>query len=242
MLKWLPNVPEFRSVHFVDMGISAASSEELRQQLAQGETSFKIHDPSDYMPEHAMKFWGRHTGFKSIALRHMMGAGHFAACDVVWWADSSVRFTRRFRLSSPEQRPHPLWGVKAHSNGYQHRPWAHPELYRIMGVAREHDRSMGVQGGTLALDLSVPHARQLLHMWADCCSDLKCVMPPGASRHYTPQLEVIAGRESLRLAHRDDQTVLNLAMQKIFGAEVLGKELTLDLHRHPFVVERHDSC
>lgn len=242
MLKWLHNAPEVQTVYFIDMGISATSNAELRRAPALANVTFIVHNPASYMPSHAMSFERGHAGFKPIAMQHMLKGAYFDRCDVVWWADTSIRFSGRLRLSSAEQLPHPIWGIRAHSTAFLHRQWAHPSIYTSMGVSWEHDTAVSVQSGSLAMDLRVPHARQLLHMWAECSKDIACIMPPGASRQSIMAIVKAAGREHLYRAHRDDQTVLNLAMQQLFGVETVGRELTVYTHRLPFRIERHDHC
>ena len=136
MTQWLPNVAAFREVFFINMGVGQRNVSQLRAAMQQQGRTFHHHDPTGYMPGHAMRFERAHTGFKAIALLHLLQAGAFRACEVVWWADSSVRFSGHLPLTTPEQRPHPVYGFKGHINGFMHRIWAHPAIYPYFNLSR----------------------------------------------------------------------------------------------------------
>jgi len=244
MMKWVKNAPQFDHVFFVNMGITSAQKDELKAAARVRQLRLTLHNASaSYMPRHALNFEPMNTGFKAIAMEHMLKHDYFDSCHVVWWADASIRFTKRFNISSAEQRPHPTWGVKVHHNGYINHMWTHPSMYAYFGLKQADDSGWSVNGGTVAFNLHNQQARELLRLWAECNRNRECIVPTGSER-WPPRLGLSTHRHasSLYFAHRDDQAALNLALLLLFGSKVLGQQLTLNLHKLPFIIERNSIC
>jgi hypothetical protein len=144
-------------------------------------------------------------------------------CTKGFWGDASARHTKLCRDGELPNRPLSLSAVSI-ENKQKNREWTHPGTYEYFLTKRSDDEHKQMEANGILFDMSITIWPGVLCRWLYCALRKACILPDGAiiKRDFSQPTKIDG---ITHWAHRDDQSVLNLAI--IDSVKVSGSDYSV---------------
>ena len=187
-----------------DMGMSQHALQVLSIKFR-----IEVYEPPPQMPGYALRFERGNKAFKPIVIADAVVS---KGCARGFWGDSSVRHVSLCQDGSLPLKPLSLhWGGHDGVNALTgpNQEYTHPGTYEYFLTERSDNEHIQWESGLILFDMSIPLWRGVLCRFLYCALHKPCILPHDAMVHKRQDMLVDG---IMYRAHRDDQSVLNLAL------------------------------
>ncbi len=215
-----------------NMGMSQRALEILSIKFV-----IEVYDPPPQMPDFALRFERGSTAFKAVVIADAFIS---QGCTRGFWGDASIRHARLCQNGTLPSRPLSMyWGGSdgLHTHTGPNHEYTHPDTYRYFLTERSDNKHIQWEATTILFDSSIPLWPGVLCRYLYCALHAQCILPDGAVIRTELVKEFKAIDGIIYKVHRDDQSVLNLAILdtvRVSGADyLLGKlNYCVTIHRN----------